>query len=333
MSRRLAITHILLGLLGLLCCIVMFIRFAQPMRMAVTQLDELAESTQAELELTISMATEGEQVLNSFQMAAEANRHALREGDRSLDEVCKNFNDWQLQLERLSGTVAEAGRVSANFAEVLPLELPVLTYRMEKLRYGIPSVVLTDQIVELPYPTAKLGAKKETVDLGFTEMSFNVPTIELGTAQRKITLPANPEVSIENREFNVPSDFKIDKQSLLAQEKLVLQRVSVDLRNTAANLSESASAIDRLEKLANNELRDSLSASEAAMTQSIDQLEGLKSIRLPEFQSRLEDQHRQLEQSRPVFRELGQAIPWVFALFSLLPIGMVMQGLWMLSRS
>jgi hypothetical protein len=303
------------------------------MSTAVTQLDELAESTLAELELTISMAAEGEQVLNSFQLAAEANRNAMREGDRSLDEVCKNFNDWKVQLERLSETLEETSQISTNFADVLPLELPVLTYRMEKLQYGIPSVVLTDQTVEVPYPTAKLGTKKETVDLGFTEFNFNIPTIELGTAQRKISLPANPEVSIENREFNVPSDFKIDKQSLLAQEKLVLQRVSVDLRNAASNLSESASAVARLEKLTDNEVRHSLAASEAAMTQSIDQLERLKNVRLPEFQSRLEDQHRQLEQSRPVFRELGQSIPWVFALFSLLPIGMVMQGLWMLSRS
>jgi hypothetical protein len=333
MSRRLAFAQIVVGLFGSLLCLYLYLNFAPAIRESLSQLGALTETTQTELELTKAVAENGKSVIGSLKSAAEANRESLRQSERTLEVVHGSLQNWHEQLRRLSDTAQQVSVVSSKFAGVLPLEVPIVTYRMEPFRIDVPKVSLKEQTIELPYPTAKLGTKNETVDLGVTELKFSVPTLELGTAQRKVTLPASPDIQIEKREISIPIDFKISKQPLLQQEKQVLERIGDELHQVAASLDETAETVKHVDKLVSDEVRLSVATNEKALTDSIDQLDKLSSVSLPEFQSKLDQQHEQLGKAKPVFGELSKALPLVFAMISLLPLSMLVQGIWMLNHS
>jgi hypothetical protein len=335
MRRLLPAIQIVLGTTGVVLCSWLFVRTREPAEKFLQNATEFASATEAEFSLAITLSREAQMLAEQFESLGNQNLESVRNGDLVLEHWVNSLRQWQMQISSLSTTAALAAQSCERFARVLPLQVPTLSYELDKLQIDIPKIKVQEQTIEIPYPNAQVGSKKETIDLGVTKVDIRMPTIEIAANSKKVTLPSKLEVMTEERYLEYPKDFQIQQTPLLAEEKQVLQRMQADLQNAAINLTTSARSLAELEKLSDVDLRRSLQLTSRAISQSLEQLSNISRQHLPEFEHQLLLQRDHLKSSTSQIRDLLQFLPWLWGVLGLISVGSIVNGFagWNVSNS
>lgn len=333
MLRLLSVAQTAFGLFGLCLCSWLYVRYHQPLENAFVQLDSMAADTQVELALSLELANSSAAIVGELQSATTTHRQTLESSQRVSSAIQENLNTWQRQLLSFSSVSNRAASASERFAAQLPLRVPNVVYDLEKIDFEIPTVRLREQTISLPYPTAKLGKRREELDVGITKLKLDVPTLELATGEKQVTMAAAPDISIVRRSISVPNDFRITYAELFTAEKKLLEELSSELIATSHSLDESASTVGQVRELMSRDLMVSIDASKSNLELLEAKLQEVGRSQIPAAIGRIENQSTQLDAARASFADLQTIVPWSFLILGMIPMAILIHGLAMCSKT
>ncbi len=327
MKRLLAFAQLGAGLAGLLICGLLYTRFCEPMQNAMGRLDEIAGDAQIQADI-------GSQLLDNWALMGDDLQLAVREHQQSLaslqttsQHLTNSLGQWEASLRDSSVVANNASQISRKFANYLPLRIPDIAMESRVIRIDVPQFAFQEQEVQLPFPSVSVGSRSKEIDLGLTSVKLDIPTLEVSTRNKKITVPSTPQITNQAYQFTIPDNLRVTYQEVFGDEKQLLIATSEQLQGTARAMTDSAASLNEVQELLTHELSASIQASQNNLAHAQNSLADLRATQIPAFKLRLENQRDQLSRTQVEFANLRGLIPWLFALAALLPLAISLHGL------
>lgn len=326
MRNSIAAIKICVGILGLVACYFTYQSYGPQVKEAFVQMDQLAGEAQVQAKVTDEVLGEWTDLLVNVDTTLGTHQRTLDAMQGSGKQISSSLSRWRSSMRGFAQTSDEASQVFAKFATHLPLRIPNVEMETREVAFEIPDIKLKNQIVKLPYPTANVGTRKVEIDVGLTDLKFDVPTLNVGTRNRTLTVPISPEVTKRTEKITVPSDVNLNYREILSDEKEVLNSTSGRLKEAARNTRDSITAIESVERLMREDLTDSISQSKRNLEQSRESLQRSYNVELPALKERLKRGSEALANTQSNFRDLQGIVPILFAFVAMIPLGLVLSG-------
>ncbi|MEZ6137778.1 MAG: hypothetical protein R3C53_23065 [Pirellulaceae bacterium] len=327
MQKRFAGVQVAIGLVGILLCSMLYARYANPMQNALARLDEMAGDARIQADIGHELLDEWSAIGGDLEMAAMVHQRSLDSLHTTSRQLANSLQKWESVMQDSSDVSRNVGQVARKFANYLPLKLPDISMDSREVQFDIPQITLTEQEVKLPYPTVSVGSRSKEIDLGVTSIQLDVPTLDVNTRNRIVTVPATPNVQTKVIQFSVPENIEVTYHELLGDEKQLLVDAAEQLDQTAAAMADSVKTLKQVRAMMSGELPDSIAAGQSNLVHASAALKQLRVAQIPAFQARLRDQSQQLTQTQTDFSNLRGMVPWLFVLAGIVPLAIVVHGL------
>lgn len=325
-QKLLAILQIALGLFGIGLCIFLYQTYCASIQDALTDVDALAGDVNVQAEIGDELLEEWGGILRNFDSALVTYERSLAAASRSSAQVEQTIQQWNQGLNGFSQVTRDAERITLKFARQLPIKVPNLDVKTRQLEIAIPNFELQTDTIKIPYPTARVGSRKVTLDVGLTDLKFDVPTLNVGTLNKTVTVPVSPNVTTKTERISVPDDVKVVYREFFSDEKALLEETASQLNQTTTLLSEANETVNEIQAILSNEVQASLAVTADNLRETQSALQETYSMQIPELRNRLSNQQGQLERSQLNTRKMRSMVPWLFLLASLLPAAITLQG-------
>lgn len=327
MQKILAYTQLLIGLVGLAMCGLLYAHYQEPMQSALHRLDRMAADAQIQAEIGSQLLEDWSLIGGDLEQAASVHQQSLVAFQNSSQRLATSLGQWGTSLREASTVASNTGHIARKFSTYLPLSIPDVTVETEDIQIDVPQIILKEQQVQLPYPTVSVGSRTKEIDLGLTSIKLDVPTLEVSTRDRAVSLPATPQVTNQPYRFSVPRNVRVNHQKLLGEEKELLVDAARQLDKISLAMVDSAATLQEVQSLMTHELSASVQAGQENLAHAESALAKLRTIQLPVFQARLQAQREQLSHTQTAFAGLRGIIPWLFAFAALVPLTISLHGL------
>lgn len=325
-QRILASLQIVLGLSGMILCGYLYNQHCDELQDSLQNIDSLAGDVDTQAEIGDEMLEQWSAILRGFDNALDTHSHSLMAAEESSDQLGRTMDQWDEGMVGFNRVVRDAERICLKFADQLPIKIPNLDVKTRPLTIDIPTFEMQTETAKIPYPTARVGSRKMKLDVGLTDLEFDVPTLNVGTRNKVVNVPSSPKVNIEKRRFSIPDNVEIVYQELFRDEKDLLTNTADQLGDTARLIAEARETLDSVDVLVSQEIQSSIAITAENLRDTQQALKQTYEDQIPEVRQRLASQQQEIRSSQLNFRSLKTMVPWLFLLAAMLPAAIAIQG-------
>lgn len=327
LQRILACLQIAIGAAGICLCVFLYNKHCNDLQDSLKNIDALAGDVSVQAKIGDDLLLQWSSILRGFDIALDTHLRSLAAARESSDQLGRSMDKWDEGLVGFNRVVLDAERICTKFAEQLPIKIPNLDVQTRPLTIDVPTFEMQTETTNIPYPTARVGSRKMKLDVGLTDLEFDIPTLNVGTRNKTIDVPAPPKVSVEKRRFSIPDKVDVVYEELFSDEKALLTNTASQLEETADLIGEARFTLDNVDVLLNQEIQSSISITEENLKETQQAVQQTYQEQIPEVRKRLASQQEEIRSSQLNFRSLQTMVPWLFLLAGMLPAAISIQGL------
>lgn len=327
LRRWFAWFQVAIGLVGLTLCLFVYFKYRNPINDSLHRMDQLAADVGNQAEIAGEMLDGWSILLRQIDQTITSHESSVRAVRETSRQIHHSADQWHRGLKEFAAISRDASSVLDDMAEHLPLKIPELQMETKKLAIDIPAVELKQQTIQLPYPTARVGSRKMKVNLGLSDLEFELPTLVVDSKNKPIRIPIANVGIAKTEEFVVPSNMQVVQRELMSREKRLLESTSQQLASAAHTLAESTATVSEVQNLIEQDLAQSLETTEHSLEVAQLSLRDTFQRQIPRFQKRLRSEQEHLRASQSDFRNLQGIAAWLFLWLSILPIAIMLQGM------
>lgn len=327
-----ALLQITTGAIGLVAVVAGYVYLAPKLRESILGLDRLASESQTQLSEGKDLLHDWQGAMDQIDLSLERHRSTLVAGQGIADQLVSSMQRWQSSAQGFAKVGREGSQVVARVSKLLPLEIPSIDMKQREFEFKIPTWDLKKQSVEIPYPTAKLGSSKKKLDLGLTRVELDIPTLQIGRSKKMVEVPAPIQANFRSESVSIPEFVDWKNKIVLESEKELLDQLSLELREASEALQETVALLGDVRNAVKQELKPSLRSAITSLDRARQSLATAKDKKVPRLKTALRNQAAELKENRRRFQSSDRLIEVTALLLAILPVSVVLQGLYNLRR-
>lgn len=330
---------------------------------AFTQMDTLAGSAQAEIEVGEAVLEDVKEIAEQLQGVIPLHRRTLLNARESSTKVAQSVAVWEAEIPRLRKTASDAQLVCDSLAKNLPFRIPTVQMKNQTVNFDVPKFKMRSRKVEIPYPTATVenGSRElsypsgANVDMKTWEkslgslagkslggLSFRYPAgldvsrksfrldypkaIDIGRAAMVVDVPANPKVEMETRTLTVPAEPVIGFKEILRDEKELLVQSSEQLETLSESLASTRASLATAKDLLGRQTPESIESTISLLSSTEQKLGSFSDERIPTTLALLAVQRKQIGESRSTFAELKPLVGYMLLAVAITGLAIAASG-------
>jgi hypothetical protein len=326
-KKRLAATQTLIGLIGIVLVVVSYVAFSGRLLAALGRIDRVAVSGEFQLEQSADLLTSFKDVAAELEASTIAHRRTVGSAIESTDKLSKTIGLWESDAIAFAKISRDASQIVDSFQQQLPITVPTVNVSTRPVRFQRPEVILETEDFIVKYPTITVETRTESIDLGVRKIDLKYPVgISTKEQNKKVRIADIPKVTLVDEIVDVPR-IEVSQQIVLKSEKALLLETSKQFATTSDSLTTAAGSLADLRALMAGDLSDSLRQTKGNLTGVSRQLRQLQLERIPSVITKLDDQRRELHDSRVALSTLPYLVHIGFFVLGLIPLSVLLGGL------